>query len=135
MHRRSAEELTEDLLACSGKLDRSVAIIQSSSNPDFFQKYRTSVGQVMGLFYLEILRDVFRLYPDLEPKITERAEPPIESSESALDLVSETQSLMCDIRKRLQIAPSGDDPRIREAIESALSMIQEIADLLPQSRP
>jgi hypothetical protein len=30
-------------------------------------RYRRQVGQVMGLFYIDVLRELFKQYPDLEP--------------------------------------------------------------------
>lgn len=66
--RALAERTSRELLACAGKLDQSVALLEGAVDREFFQSYRELVGQVMGLFYIEILRDVFKQYPDLEPE-------------------------------------------------------------------
>lgn len=63
-----AEEITRELLSCSGKLDHSVGLLQGVVDEDFFIRYRGLVGQVMGMLYIEILRDLFRQYPELEPE-------------------------------------------------------------------
>lgn len=130
MNRDLAEELTRDLLACSGKLDRSVAIIQASADPGLFQIYRRSVGQIMGLLYIEILRDVFRQYPDLEPGATTKAVPAAEFSVPALQLVLEAQGLLTGVNTRLLDASTAEEAEVRETIEVALSMTHDIANSL-----
>jgi hypothetical protein len=68
MRRDLAEEIIQELLSCSGKLDHSVAQLQGAVGKDFFTRYRRLVGQAMGMLYIEILRDLFQQYPDLEPE-------------------------------------------------------------------
>jgi len=34
---------------------------------DFFEQYRRAAGGVMGLLYIEIMRDLYEKYPELEP--------------------------------------------------------------------
>lgn len=68
MHKDLAEQITRELLSCSGKLDHSVGLLQGAVEEDFFTRYRGLVGQVMGLLYIEILRDVFQQHPELEPE-------------------------------------------------------------------
>lgn len=67
LNRELAEEVTKELLACSGKLDQSVATLQGEVGEDLFVRYRRLVGQTMGELYLDVLRDLFQQYPDLEP--------------------------------------------------------------------
>jgi hypothetical protein len=68
MRKDLAEEVTRELLSCSGKLDHSVGLLQGAVEEDFFIRYRRLVGQAMGTLYIEILRDLFRQYPELEPE-------------------------------------------------------------------
>ena len=68
MNRPAAEKISQDLLSCSGKLDQSVAVLTGVLSPEDFQRYRGLVGQIMGTLYLDVLREVFELYPDLEPE-------------------------------------------------------------------
>lgn len=68
MRKELAEEIVRELLACSGYLDSSVALLQETLREDEFIRYRGLVGQVMGLLYIEVLRDLFLQYPDLEPE-------------------------------------------------------------------
>jgi len=63
-----AERIIRDVLAFSGKLDQSVAAISGSVEEDFFNQHRLAVGRAMGLLYIEILRDLFQQYPELEPE-------------------------------------------------------------------
>lgn len=67
MRKDLAEEVTRELLSCSSKLDHSVGLLQGVVDEDFFTRYRGLVGQTMGMLYIEILRELFRQYPDLEP--------------------------------------------------------------------
>ena len=66
--RKRAEAIVQELLECTEKLDQSVAILVDQAEEDFFISYRRQVGEVLGFFYLEILSEVFREYPDLEPE-------------------------------------------------------------------
>ncbi len=68
MHRDLAVTISQELLACSGKLDRSVTQIQGLVDDEAFETYRYQVGEVMGLIYIEILREIYKQYPDLEPE-------------------------------------------------------------------
>ena len=67
MDKELAEETIRDLLSCSGKLDQSVAILEGAIDDELFIRYRQLVGEIMGLLYIEILRNLFTQYPDLEP--------------------------------------------------------------------
>lgn len=67
MPKELAERLVKGILTCSGMLDQSAAEVQVSADQDFFHRYRSSVGQVMGSFYYDALRKIFLQYPDLEP--------------------------------------------------------------------
>jgi hypothetical protein len=67
MRRDLAERLAQDLFLCSVKLDNSIAEVERMADQEFFQKYRRLTGRVMGLLYVDILREIFRQYPDLEP--------------------------------------------------------------------
>lgn len=67
LSRELAEEVTEELLTCSGKLDQSVGTLQGAVDDDLFVRYRRLVGQTMAEFYDGIMRDLFKQYPDLEP--------------------------------------------------------------------
>lgn len=68
MHRDIAERLVRELLSCSGKLDQSVSLIHGVVEDEVFCRYRRQVGEVMGLLYIELLREIYAYYPDLEPE-------------------------------------------------------------------
>jgi hypothetical protein len=67
MRKELAKSLVNGLLSCSGMLDQSVAEVKASADQEFFHLYRSSVGQIMGSFYYDILRKIFREHPELEP--------------------------------------------------------------------
>jgi hypothetical protein len=67
MRRSAAEVISRELLDCSAKLDQSVSILAGVLSSEDYQRYRGLVGQIMGSLYLDILREIFEQYPDLEP--------------------------------------------------------------------
>ncbi len=58
----------QEVLAASGKLDGLLATLQGTMNERRFLECRRLVGQIMGLLYIEILRDIFQQYPELVPQ-------------------------------------------------------------------
>jgi hypothetical protein len=67
MQRSIAESITRNLLSCAGHLDQSVGYFSGVSDEASLTRYRRLVGQLMGLLYIEILRELFDEFPDLEP--------------------------------------------------------------------
>lgn len=67
MRRELAEFICRELLDCSGKLDQSIIAIEDSVSPAFLTDYRRSIGEIMGTFYIDVLRSIFDEYPDLQP--------------------------------------------------------------------
>ena len=67
MQRKTAEYICTELLYCAGKLDQSVGHLAGVVDPTFLRRYRRLVGEIMGAFYDEMLKDIFNEYPDLEP--------------------------------------------------------------------
>jgi hypothetical protein len=108
-----AEEVIRELLACSGKLDHSVATLQGQVNDDIFIKYRKLVGQAMGHLYLDLLRDLFKQYPDLEP----------DSMKSrGSDLATE------EIRNAALAVAHGEVQEVREALRQLRSRLSSEAE-------
>ncbi len=68
MRKEIAKDIYDALLGCSGKLDRSVALLEGSVEEEFFNSHRRRVGSILGTFYIEILRDIFDQHPELEPE-------------------------------------------------------------------
>jgi len=68
MNKELARDVRDALLDCSGKLDRSVSILEEVTSEQFVRRYRRLVGAIMGEFYVEVLRDLYREHPDLEPE-------------------------------------------------------------------
>jgi hypothetical protein len=67
MHRKLAELLVREVSLISGKLNQSILEVARISDQNFVHQHTRLTGRVMGLLYLDILRGVFRQYPDLEP--------------------------------------------------------------------
>jgi hypothetical protein len=63
-----AEQVSQELRSCSGKLDKSIILIQGLVEEDAFKLYCRQVGKIMAEFYLEFLREIYTQYPDLEPE-------------------------------------------------------------------
>ena len=67
LKRHLAEEILAQLFECSGKLDKSVSILQGAVDDELLIRYRRLVGQTLAEFYDGIMSDLFKQYPDLEP--------------------------------------------------------------------
>jgi hypothetical protein len=68
MDKTTARKVVEILLECSGKIDGSVALVQKTCSDPEFRAYRKACGEVMGTMYTDILRGIFKEYPDLKPE-------------------------------------------------------------------
>lgn len=68
MNKELAKVVCDALLDCSGKLDHSVSALEGATSEQFLRQYRRLAGAIMGEFYIEILRDLYREHPDLEPE-------------------------------------------------------------------
>jgi hypothetical protein len=70
MKRENAEYLTKAFLQISSDLNTIAYDFGTASGEDdpSYLKFKKSVGQVLGMFYLDIMMGVFRDFPDLEPE-------------------------------------------------------------------
>lgn len=70
MDRKSAEMLTTVFLQLSSDLNAitfDYKGINGADDPAYI-KFRNGVGQVLGVFYTDLMMQVFRDFPDLEPE-------------------------------------------------------------------
>ncbi len=67
MNRETAQAICKYTLECSQHLNEVLWAIKGSVNSEFFDRYRMDVGKVMGNLYWDVLCEVFKQYPDLEP--------------------------------------------------------------------
>jgi hypothetical protein len=116
MRRDLAETITDRLIVCSGNLDKSAAVVQASADQEFFQEYRSSVGQLLGLFYCDIFLPVFRQYPDLVPESWKNASM---SLEKALQLVRDAQDILNTLCLSVRDDTIGEHQEVAD-IENAL---------------
>lgn len=70
MRRENAEILTKAFLQLSTDLNAVTHDYREDSGEDdpAYLKFRGSVGQVLGTFYIDIMMRVFKEFPDLEPE-------------------------------------------------------------------
>lgn len=102
MNRTTAELVKEVVLECARHLDTSVATVQAEWNSPQAELYRRLVGQVMGRLYTEVLAQVYRSHPELEPQDLKAARAK-GSSVPRLppELVSVLLNLEGDVTRRL----------------------------------
>ncbi|SHG60822.1 hypothetical protein [Massilia sp. CF038] len=70
MKRENAEYLTKAFLQISADLNAITYDYREDcgeADPEYL-KFRKSVGQVLGTFYMDIMMRVFKDFPDLEPE-------------------------------------------------------------------
>jgi len=66
MESETAKVLLKELLACSGKLDRTVALARGICGDDEYRQYRLRVGHILAEITLT-LRLLEELCPGLDP--------------------------------------------------------------------
>jgi hypothetical protein len=132
MRKGLAERVVESLLACSGKLDRSVAVLEGSVDQQFYDSYRRRVGQVMGVLYIDILRGLFQEHPGLEPNALKFKDP----THSALTLLLEAHDglarLQADLDRNLDDEAAGE---YIEVIDAAQERVRELITSLESYPP
>ena len=67
MERGTAKVICEHILECNKHLNQALWAVKGPVSPDFFDRYKKDVGWVMGSLYVDVLCEVFKQYPDLEP--------------------------------------------------------------------
>ena len=133
LRREVAEILASHLFNCSGLVDQSTGFAAGALPHQSFVQYRRMVGRIMGLFYLEVLQDLFAKFPDLEPSGTGKAaatgfEP---SVADALAAVREARSALSQLRSVLARHGRQEEQRFVEVIDTADPLLQELLDYLP----
>lgn len=64
----TARRVRDLLLECSAKLDASAMLVRQECSDDEFRRHRKVVGELMGMIYLDLLRQIFIEHPELEPE-------------------------------------------------------------------
>jgi hypothetical protein len=138
MERKIAERVAGCLLACSGKLDRSVALTQGRVDQAAYTKYRGFVGQIMGMFYLEVLRGVFEEHPDLEPGSIGYVPPdqPMPEAEGPTWLVRDVENALTQLKEDLVGSDGGGMDAFVSAVDEGVAMTRKLRESLePQEAP
>jgi hypothetical protein len=98
--RKSAEDVNDTVLRCARELDESIRLVLEKCQDSEARLYRSLAGQVMGQLFTDILRPLYRAYPDLEPgELKARAAPesrkpaiPLEVRDQLLELAASLES-------------------------------------------
>lgn len=62
-----AKQISDLMLDCGGKLDKSVALVGDKCSSEELQLYRRAVGRIMGEILLEVLNPLYKMHPSLRP--------------------------------------------------------------------
>ena len=68
MTRETAEMLNGLMRAMGKQLDESLVTVQRRESEEVFQKYRRTVGALLGTMFTEVMSPIYAHYPDLEPE-------------------------------------------------------------------
>jgi hypothetical protein len=68
MKLQTATAVTKLMMEVGAQLDASVKLVMDSSDSEEFSAYRSSVGNLMGMIYCDILTPIFRQHPQLTPE-------------------------------------------------------------------
>ena len=63
----TAEAIDRSMRSCSSALNESIRLVMETCPDEEFQVYRKKVATLMADIYFEVLRPLYRKYPDLEP--------------------------------------------------------------------
>jgi len=141
-----AKTVCKALLDCSGKLDSSVLAIERVCGEEFLSRYRRQVGQILGLFYIEILRGVFLEHPDLEPEsmrsnapegATSRLVADVQSDDpwaAASGCVDQAREGLKRLRETLLASQAEVAISDAETIGTSVGMVDELLEALAAQR-
>lgn len=63
-----AKKITETLLDVSGRIDASVALVQSRCSEAELEAYRRAAGEVLAEIWDVLLKPIFAAHPQLAPR-------------------------------------------------------------------
>jgi hypothetical protein len=63
---RIAKEISDLMIALSGRLDGSIAMVRKQCSPEEFAAYRRA-GRIIGEMLLEVLNPLYAEHPSLKP--------------------------------------------------------------------
>lgn len=64
---RTAKEVSDLMIECSGRLDGSIATVRDRCSPEEFAAYRRAVGRILSEMLLEVLNPLYAEHPSLKP--------------------------------------------------------------------
>lgn len=67
MTRDTAEKVIQGLLSASGALNMTVRLVQAEASETKFQDYRRRTATVLAAIYIDLIKPIVNLYPDLDP--------------------------------------------------------------------
>ncbi len=63
-----ARQLSELMLECGTRLDRSIELVKEHCSEQEFKVYRRAVGMIMGDMLLQVMNPIYVRHPGLKPK-------------------------------------------------------------------
>jgi hypothetical protein len=67
MTRDAAEKIMQRLMCATGDLNEAVRLVQAEAPEVVFKEFRMQTGQVMAAIYLDLIKRIVKLHPDLDP--------------------------------------------------------------------
>jgi len=62
-----AAEITGVLDDCSSRINETIRLVQEKCDDEDFKNYRKAAGFVMGYIYTDVVAQIYKDHPDLEP--------------------------------------------------------------------
>jgi hypothetical protein len=63
----AARQVSALMLHVGAQLNQSVAVVQNLCDRTEFERYRSAVGDVMGVMLLDIMNPLYAMHPELKP--------------------------------------------------------------------
>jgi hypothetical protein len=67
MTKDAAAKVIQGLLSASGELNETLRLVQAETSEDEFEDFRRRTAEVMAALYLDLIKPIVSLYPDLDP--------------------------------------------------------------------
>jgi len=62
-----AKQLIDTLDDCSQRINETIRLVQENCSDEEFRAYRKAAGFVMGYIYTDVVAQLYKEHPDMEP--------------------------------------------------------------------
>ena len=141
MDKQTAASISKRLLELSEAAQRSLVVVKANDSIETATAYRALVGRLMGYAYTNVLAQLWREYPDLEPEGMTAPDTPVGFSSLAPESRAALEGLVVqgrsDFARLRDLPPSEALPEEAVAeLEGVLEAIESfIANPDPAGRP